>query len=132
VPLNCAPRLVPWRSSRFSGASVHNASATRMVSTPRPPQTARQLANVSTQVNGEPTTTPPRPPTAITRPFTNGSRAGSKYCASALNAAPRQTDTPTPIKRRPSIIAPIPCAVPNTQIPAAANSSVPAVTRRVP
>jgi hypothetical protein len=68
----------------------------------------------------------------MTSPFINGSWAASKCCASALNAAPRQTDTPTPVNSRPSIIMAMLCAAPNTQIPAAANNSVPAVTRREP
>ena len=93
---------------------------------------ARQLVQPSSQVSGEPTITPPRPPTAITRPLTSGSRPTGKCCASALNAAPRHTETPTPISSRPTIIVPRLCAAPNTAAPAAANSSMPAVTRRGP
>ena len=124
VPLNCAPRLAWWWVSFVSGASVHCASATSTVSRPSPTQTARQLAKPSNHVSGEPTITPPNPPIAITSPFISGRRAAAKCCANALNAAPRHTDTPTPISRRPTIITPRLCAAPNTQMPSAANNNV--------
>lgn len=132
VPANCAATLASWRLCRTSGANAHNAAATATVNAPSPAHTARQPAKPSSHSSGEPTTTPPRPPTAITKPFRSGSLATGKCCASALNAPPRHTETPTPINRRPTIIVPMSCAAPNTHAPAAATSSSAALTRRGP
>ena len=71
------------------------------VNTPSPAHTLRQVANESSDASGDPTTTPPSPPIAIVKPLTSGSRATGKYCAEALNAALRHTDTPTPISEPP-------------------------------
>ena len=62
----------------------------------------------------------------------SGRRASAKCCADALKAALRHTDTPTPIRNRPIISPASPWDAPNTQMPAAAKTSMLAVTRRGP
>ncbi|MNT40781.1 hypothetical protein D3C71_2078450 [compost metagenome] len=69
---------------------------------------------------------------AITSPFSKGMRDSGNHIDSAWMAAPRQTDTPTPIIARPAARPAMPGAKANTSEPATASSSNAASVRRGP
>ncbi len=92
----------------------------------------RQSVHDSSQPSGAPTTTAPSPPIAITTPLSKGMRDSGNQIDKAWMAAPRQTDTPTPIIRRPAASAAMLVAEANTSAPATATSSNAASVRRGP